>query len=257
MYGISKQFIYLLFSPIAISLLFILSASLMFLDTADFKVGAYLSILGFFFLLFFWLPFLPDLLLGFLENKYNTFPINKYDMKLVQEIKLIVILAGGYTLNPKIPITSQFSYHGLARLIEGIRLYRKTPNSKLILSGGGSRHELSAAELMAAMAGELGVPEHDIILESESRTTFEEAFKIHEIIHKEQFLLVTSANHMPRTMALFLNMGMNPVAAQAGHLKKKPSKIVWEIPTAHNLVKAELAFREYIKLLKEKLLKRI
>ena len=257
MYSISKKIIYLIFSPITISLLIVFTASIIFLNTAGFKFNSYLLILGFFPLFLFWLPWLPDLLLGFLEHKYNSFSINSYDKELLKEIKHIVVLAGGYTINPQISSISQFSYHGLVRLIDGIRLYRKIPGSKLILSGGFSKNEPSAAELMATVALELGVPKDAILLEAKSRSTFEEVLYLLNIIKKDKFLLVTSANHMPRSMALFLKIGMNPVPAPTGHCVKEPQKISTEIPTALNLMKTELAVREYIKLLKEKLLNRI
>jgi len=81
----------------------------------------------------------------------------------VNPIKFIIVLGGGHVSDPKLPITSQITKNTLVRLVEGIRLYRKHTNSKLILSGGSVYGSVTNAEIMADVAKELGVVEKDII----------------------------------------------------------------------------------------------
>ena len=91
-------------------------------------------------------PFFPHLILGDLEQKYPAHLLAG-DEKL-SGVKFIVVLAGGYNETPDIPLISKFSYEGIVRLLEGIRLCRIYDDSKLILSGGS----IIEAEMMMKLA---------------------------------------------------------------------------------------------------------
>jgi uncharacterized SAM-binding protein YcdF (DUF218 family) len=56
-------------------------------------------------------------------------------------------------------------------------------------------------------------PNEDLILESDSKDTNDQARLIQPIVGDDLFLLVTSATHMPRSIALFKSLGMHPIAA--------------------------------------------
>jgi uncharacterized SAM-binding protein YcdF (DUF218 family) len=191
-------------------------------------------------------------LLGPLENKFRPHEIqlpNKRNISTdTYPVKFIVVLGGGHTTNPQLPVTSQIKKTALVRLIEGIRIQRKYPDSKLILSGGIVFDPIPHAMIMADIASELGIDENDIIIEAESRDTKDEAMLIKSIVKDERFVLVTSASHMPRSMALFKKLGMTPVAAPTAHLVKNV-KIISPIsffPSASNLDKSKRAFYEYL-----------
>ena len=138
--------------------------------------------IGFVFTVIFSLPFIPDIFCRCLERQYNAIAIDNYDCFPEKNIKYIVVLGAGHTLNQKFPITSQFTYSGLVRLIEGVRLFRKIPDSKLILSGGPGEYSISDAKLMSDLSIELGVDISDIILETESISTYEEAMFIKPLV---------------------------------------------------------------------------
>jgi uncharacterized SAM-binding protein YcdF (DUF218 family) len=69
------------------------------------------------------------------------------------------------------------------------------------------------AKVLADVALSLRVERQNLILESLSRDTEEEARLIQKMVGKDPFALVTSASHMPRAMALFKKLGMHPLAA--------------------------------------------
>ena len=50
---------------------------------------------------------------------------------------------------------------------------------------------------------ESGIPKEDIIIHNTPKDTKEEAIKIKELLGDERFILITSASHMPRSMAIF------------------------------------------------------
>lgn len=125
-------------------------------------------------------------------------------------------------MDPELPLTSQLSLAELNRLLEGIRVYRNVEDAKLILSRGiGGNGPFTDAEMMESLAITLGIPEDDIILESESLDTIVQAKLIKQIVNDDKFILVTSASHMPRAMAIFKKCGMCPVPALADFMIKK------------------------------------
>ena len=217
------------------------------------KIGKIIVTLGFLLIAAFTFSFLPNMLLSDVEQQYPSFKIEPNEGCNSLGIKYVVVLAGGHILDPKIPITGQFCYEGLVRLIEGIRLYKKCPGVKLILSGGiGKCTSITDAELMADLAFDLGVPREDIILEKESMSTEDEAKLLKPVLMNEKFLLVTSASHMPRSMGLFRKLGMNPIPAPTGHLVKQYRDNISFMPSVSNLKKSQTVFYEILAKIKEK-----
>ncbi len=170
---------------------------------------------------------------------------------IVPEVKWIVVLAGGHTSDPDIPITSRVSGETLVRLAEGIRLHRLVPESRIVLSGGRVFDPVSGAEAMAELAMALGVEEKSLILQAESRDTHDEAKFVKPIVGNDHFILVTSANHMVRAMGMFRKSGMSPIPAPAGHtiLKSQTTAPGDFFPSSHGFDKAEQVFYEYLGIL--------
>lgn len=159
------------------------------------------------------------------------------------QVKWIVVLSGGAMKEPSFPLVSQLSSSSLLRLVEGITLYRKVPGVKLLVSGS-----LEEAELMSQFALSFGVPAEDLVSESNSRDTKDQARLIAHIVSQEPLVLVTEASHMPRSMALFLHQGLSPIAAPVGHrVALNPEYKWWTIfPNAESLKIAQRAIYEYL-----------
>jgi len=73
---------------------------------------------------------------------------------------------------------------------------------------------------MAQMAMELGIEEKELVLESESKETKDQARFVKNIVGNNGFILVTSASHMARSIALINTMYMKPIPAPTGYLFK-------------------------------------
>ncbi len=76
---------------------------------------------------------------------------------------------------------------------------------------------LPESKIMADLAIELGLDKRDIVEESAALDTEDQAILIKKIVGKDKFILVTSAFHMPRSMAFFRKNGMDPIPAPTGH----------------------------------------
>jgi uncharacterized SAM-binding protein YcdF (DUF218 family) len=159
-----------------------------------------------------------------------------------QHVAWIVVLSGGAVVEPAFPLVSQLSSATLMRLVEGIALYRNIPNVKIVLSG--SQFE---TQLMFQFARTFGVSEQDLVFESRSRDTKDQARFVANIVARDKFILVTEASHMPRSMALFHKQGLSPIAAPVAHRVQRSSHYKWWslFPSAGSLTMAERAFYEY------------
>jgi uncharacterized SAM-binding protein YcdF (DUF218 family) len=129
------------------------------------------------------------------------------------------------------------------RAVEGIRLFRHLPNTRLILSRGREEQ----VESVSAFPVEMGVPKQALIIETKASDTEDEARVFGEILGKTPFALVTSAYHIPRAMRLFRAAGLNPVAAPCEYRAQKlPALPNCLLPSADALLATQLAVHEYI-----------
>ena len=159
--------------------------------------------------------------------------------------------AAGHVADPSVPVTSQISEESLTRLVECVRIHRLIAGSKIILSGGAVYDSASEAATFAKVAAILNVNARDIVLEEVSRDTEEEAENIRSIVGQDRFILVTSAYHMPRAMAIFNKAGLKPIPAPTNHFIKERQGWAPEdfYPSSMGLMKAERAVHEYLGLL--------
>ena len=157
---------------------------------------------------------IPDALLRSLENQYKAPSVTQSDPYLG------VIVLGGAMGNPSI-----YKAHGQVplgdaaeRMTVPIALMRKFPNFDLIFSGGEGRLVTigtTEAELAGVFFSELGLDMKRVTLESNARTTRENAQRVAAFMGercKQPWLLLTSASHMPRSMAEFQAVGCNVTA---------------------------------------------
>lgn len=135
---------------------------------------------------------------------------------------------------------------------EVLRLYHKIKEVKIITSGYAGRGDTPEAIRTANIFYELGIPKENIIVHSEPKDTKEESMKMKQLVGEEPFILVTSAYHMPRAMALFQKEGLNPIAAPSD-FKIKYGNDFFSLPNGQDLAKSEIAWHEYLGYLWSKL----
>jgi uncharacterized SAM-binding protein YcdF (DUF218 family) len=175
-----------------------------------------------------------------------------------RQYRWVVVLGAGTSADAELPAATRLSEASLARLVEGVRLHRALPGSRLVVSGGPVFGSGSDAEAMRDLAVELGVEPSSIVTEAESPDTESQAVNLRPVVGEEEFLLVTSASHMPRSLALFEKAGTKPAPAPAHFTAQRgglsPSSF---FPGSGGLRRAETAFHEYLGLAWAKLRGRI
>jgi len=242
-----------LFSPLSICAELIIFGLLLLVFSRKQKTGKVFVALGLVLLLLCSYEGISGQLLQTLESQYSPLDLAQVTLKedgglATRSVKWVVVLAGGVSGDQTLPIQLQISHHSRVRLMEGIRLHRVLPGSKIILTGGIGFDGPPEATTLSRVAQELGVAKADMVLEVESRDTKDHPLYVRHIVKNEPFILVTSAFHMPRAMKLFAKQGLVPIPAPAGHWK--PPKEFWSpgnlFPSASGLRLAELAYHEYL-----------
>ncbi len=161
-------------------------------------------------------------------------------------IKHIVVLGGDLRAG-NLTSADRIANSSLVRVMEAIRLWKQIPGSKLVLSGGSlSKKLMTTAGGMALLAEELGVPRDAIILEDKSWDTEDEARLLKSMLGRDPFALVTAACHVPRSMRLFRQKGLNPIPAPADF---ETTEFIFSfhtvLPTVQGLGMTHNAIHEY------------
>lgn len=137
-------------------------------------------------------------------------PINELKNNKVYEAGILLGGFSDYDIN-----NHGYFDESADRFIQTVSLYREGKIKKIIMTGGNgtlSRDKPAESFFIEQQLIRNGIPKSDIILESFSRNTFENAvytkFIIDSLKAPGPFLLITSAMHMPRSMRLFRKEGI-------------------------------------------------
>ena len=155
-------------------------------------------------LLLFSNPFLFNEISRAWENQYPAFQSDqKFD---------VAIVLGGISSYDKVHLQTAF-YGNSERLMNILPLYKSGQVKKILFAGGSGRLDKQNVEALHVEKYllSLGVHQKDILLDTTSRNTYENAkYSVELLDGYNSILLSTSATHMPRSMACFEKLGLSP-----------------------------------------------
>lgn len=155
----------------------------------------------------------------------NTFLVDElfraWEMKAVSYEEIVEPYDVGIVLGGMITYDSQFDrinvVRSFDRIVQTMELYKKGKIKKIFISGGSGsllETEFYEAQMLKDYLVRMGIPETDILQESESRNTRENAVYTQETLDSlpnsktNKYLLITSAFHMKRALACYEKVGM-------------------------------------------------
>jgi uncharacterized SAM-binding protein YcdF (DUF218 family) len=246
-----KKFLSALLLPMSVGLGTIAVGLILMWFTRRQRAGRIVTTVGFGLLLLFSYSGVADLFVVPLENDYRPLLVDTSPGPLdekARQARFIVVLGGGHSLDSQLPPSSELSEMTLARLVEALRLKRKLPEAKVILSGGFGSATTKHADLLAAAATDLGFSREDLILEKRTFDTADEAQLISRIIGPAPFILVSSASHLSRAVALFRKQGLEALPSPTDYTVIGASEVRLEsfFPSASGVGKLERAWHEYL-----------
>ena len=167
-----------------------------------------------------------------LEKQYPPFP----SANPAASPAKIVVLTGTGKMNSGQGISSIVGPSSLYRLVEAVALFNLIPGSEIVVSGN-----LECVEAMRAVLAAVGVPVPNIITETQSANTWESAVNVSRLAGEHRsVILVTSANHMPRAVAAFRKVGMDPILAPTEYLALDDYGLLGYLPTLKRLMCVDL-----------------
>src|SRR3989339_29838 len=250
------KFLAILIYPLGIVLILGI-LSIVMLASNKRKIG-YLSIfLSFSILIFFSSPIVSHKLMRTLECRYS--PSYKYP-----PVSAIVLLGGAEV--PKLPprIYNETNQNA-DRIMNAARLFKKKHAPYLITTGGkisflkdfyGSEADISSSLLTELF----GVDSRKILIEPESKNTYENAVNVKKLLEKYNLkpaiILVTSAYHMHRSVAVFNKQGFTVYPAPTDYYQDEnfQFKFYMFFPDSGALGMSTLVLHEYYGMLGYKLL---
>ena len=157
-----------------------------------------------------WAP-LPDALLRHLERQYPEPPAMP-----IQQYAGVVVLGGALESGYVGEGSEQPQVNGAAeRMTTVLPLLRQAPDLAVVFTGGNGEYfgnGPSEAERVRRFFVQLGLDPQRIRLEDQSRNTYENAVftaRLSGIDPRKPWILITSAYHMPRALAVFRKQGWN------------------------------------------------
>lgn len=188
----------------------------------------------------------------------------------------IVVLGSAHSERPELSGLHALSTAGTARVAEAVRLAAALPNLPLWFTGGVVEGNLVISEIAAAAAVDLGAAPERITTDAHSRNTREEAALVAQRLAAcltvvpgtpaaegapasnapaaegapagpPPVILVTSASHMPRAVALFAAEGVQVIPAPTDYRALGPPYALWSLlPSVGALHNSERAWYEYL-----------
>lgn len=166
---------------------------------------------------------------------------------------VVVLGSGGFTARDWAEGTySIVDRVDATRAVEAARVFRLVQAEWIISSGGKSRpddpHEASGITIRDALIA-LGVPASRVVVETKSRNTHEEAVIIAPLLRDlnvRHVVLVTSGDHMRRSLGTFRAEGVRPIPAVATDPYAADSWDDWIIPSELGLWKSASVMHEIL-----------
>jgi len=195
------------------------------------------------------LPVLAHALLRDLERSY---PLVKSSEAPQADVVVVLGTTVWSLESPRLEIEEA----GGSRLVPAARLYHAKRAPFVIVASGVPYVDASGAERLEAqdmtdfLAG-LGVPSAAVVQEARSRNTDENARYTREILQSrgwKSILLVTSAFHMARSVALFKKYGIETIHPFPTELRvsDRPMRFLDWVPDLASLQMTTGALKEYV-----------
>jgi uncharacterized SAM-binding protein YcdF (DUF218 family) len=191
------------------------------------------------------LPPVSNYFVAGLENKFPAL------QQLPEDTGAVLVLGYGHNYAIDRPVNSILTAGALARLTEGVRLWKTRPQSLLVVSGSGYRSSVSHAQVMMETAVTFGVPADKIIRLDHTRDTAEEMRAVNDILQQQaiiekRLVVVSSATHLPRAEMLIQPLEIPYTMAPTDYLA---SRYPWYFPGSGSLHHLDRVVHEWMGML--------
>jgi len=143
--------------------------------------------------------------------------------EIPQDVDTIVVLSGAIQFYSWTGEHVELATDTLCRCLHADKLYRRRGGCRILVTGGKVESDTPGPALAVAMRDflvQLGVKPSDILVEDNSRSTYENAVESQKLLDKlgvTRIVLITDATHMPRAVRCFRRQGLEVIPAACNH----------------------------------------
>jgi uncharacterized SAM-binding protein YcdF (DUF218 family) len=190
-----------------------------------------------------------DLLIRPLENRFPQWDVHR------GAPHGIIVLGGNISSGLSRDYGEPVVVSDGARIVAMLKLTQAYPEARIVYSGGDASlfgNRTPEASYVSSLFDSFGVSRERVTLESRSRNTAENAALTKELIKPkpgERWLLVTSAQHMPRAVGCFREVGFPVEAYPVGWRVEKQGSLLDLHTFSERLSRLDSAAYEWIGLL--------
>lgn len=163
----------------------------------------------------------------------------------------VVVLGQGMAENSDIPVRFRDTATFMQRLLEGVRVNRLIPESRLLVSMAGDASVSDKNLFLDEYAKTVGVPRERFAILDGAHDTSEEARFAMATTHTNVLIIVTSASHIPRAVRIFEKTSAHPIPAPCDYVRLSPgwnkfSFSALPLPSSSGLNYANTAAHEWM-----------
>jgi uncharacterized SAM-binding protein YcdF (DUF218 family) len=179
----------------------------------------------------------------------DRFPIPK---TLPEHIDGILVLGGGEDRDASRTHGVAAMHAGVLQLLTATALLRTHPEAQLYFSGGGASVIVThptEAEIARVLLVEMNADMSRVHFEDKSRNTWENFVFTKRLADPQpgqNWLLVTSALHMPRSMGITREIGWPMIAYPTDYTTSRLGAVANLLMTSSNLAELDAAWREWL-----------
>jgi uncharacterized SAM-binding protein YcdF (DUF218 family) len=172
--------------------------------------------------------------------------------KMPEHIDGIIVLGGAENLKLSLSWQSAEVGDAAERILTAAELSRFYPDKPVIYSGGSNLVQRQNLDTEGSVASRLlvqaGIDESNIVMEPKARNTHENFMLIKNLLPEKdgQFLLVTSAFHMPRSVGVARKLGLNVIPYPVDYRTSQPTDRYYDFDLFAHLQVLEIAWHEWL-----------
>ena len=189
---------------------------------------------------------IPAALLGHLQEGYSSTAL----IREAHSTAIILLGNGTERLDNDAEIGIEPTPLAYGRIVKALEIYRackqKNPSCTIVVTGGDPQHHgATEADVYGALLQRLGVESSDLLLETRSQNTWQNAQYTAALLKShpaEQVFLVTSSFHLRRSVLYFGRFGIQGQPVRGGSVTAESG----DLSASYNFLLTDLAIHEYV-----------
>lgn len=185
-----------------------------------------------------------------LERQYPPFAPTPDECERLRGCDVLV-LGQGMTSDSDLPVRYRVNATFCQRLLEGVRVSRLIPESRILISMAGEAPQKDKEQFVAEYAFEVGLPRGRFVIINGARDTAEEVRMALGVTRTNRLILATSATHMPRAVHIVAKASAYALPAPCDYTRLSVSHSEWSLsnlpfPSSHGFELSQRAAHEWL-----------